>query len=237
MRHVSERRRGREADAFRDSARPEFALADSGLAPSEYGSVVFTGIVRELGRVVSAAGGGDGLALVVEAPSTAADTNVGDSVSIDGCCLTVEAVDGAGISLHAVPETLARTTLASLATGDPVNVEPAIRAGDPLGGHYVQGHVDAVGRVQSVEAEGEGLRVFVEAPGDVLRYCVEKGSITVDGVSLTVAELADDAFAVALVPHTLVATTLAALRPGQQVNLEVDVLAKYVERLLRARDR
>ena len=198
---------------------------------------MFTGIVRELGRVVSAEGGGEGLALVVEAPSTAADTNVGDSISIDGCCLTADAVDGAGISLRAVPETLARTTLGRLATGDPVNVEPAIRAGDPLGGHYVQGHVDAVGRVQSVEAEGEGLRVFVEAPGDVLRYCVEKGSITVDGVSLTVAELADDAFAVALVPHTLVATTLSALRPGQQVNLEVDVLAKYVERLLRARDR
>jgi riboflavin synthase len=113
-----------------------------------------------------------------------------------------------------------------------VNIEPALRAGDPLGGHYVQGHVDAVGRVQSVEAEGEGLRVFVQAPDQVLRYCVEKGSVTVDGVSLTVAELADDAFAVALVPHTLEATTLSDLSPGRAVNLESDVLAKYVERLL-----
>ena len=198
---------------------------------------MFTGIVRELGRVVSAEGGADGLALVVEAPSAAADTNVGDSVSIDGCCLTVEAVDGARITFHAAPETLTRSTLGRLRTDDPVNLELAVRAGEPLGGHYVQGHVDAVGRVQSVEAEGEGLRVFVDAPEAVLRYCVEKGSITVDGVSLTVAELADDAFAVALVPHTLVATTLSALRSGQQVNLEVDVLAKYVERLLRARDR
>jgi len=197
---------------------------------------VFTGIVRELGRVVSAEGGGEGLALVVEAPSTAADTHVGDSISINGCCLTAEAVYGAEITLRAVPETLARTTLARLATGDPVNVEPAIRAGEPLGGNYVQGHVDAVGRVQSVEAEGEGLRVFVEAPGDVLRYCVAKGSITVDGVSLTVVELAADAFAVVLVPHTIEATTLSALVPGRQVNLEADILAKYVERLLQTRD-
>jgi len=196
---------------------------------------VFTGIVRELGRVVSSAGGPDGVVLVVEALSTAPDASVGDSVSINGCCLTAEAVDDGQISLHAVPETLVRTTLRSLRVGDPVNVEPAVRAGDPLGGHYVQGHVDAVGRVQSVKAEGEGLRVFVEASEDVLRYCVEKGSITVDGVSLTVAELADDAFAVALVPHTLEATTLSSLTPGQEVNLEVDVLAKYVDRLLQAR--
>ena len=196
---------------------------------------MFTGIVRELGRVVSADGGPDGVDLVVEAHSTASGTSVGDSVSINGCCLTAEAVDDGRISLHAVPETLVRTTLRSLRVGDPVNVEPAVRAGDPLGGHYVQGHIDAVGRVQSVEAEGEGLRVFVEAPADALDYCVEKGSIAVDGVSLTVAELADDAFAVALVPHTLEATTLSSLTPGQEVNLEVDVLAKYVDRLLQAR--
>lgn len=196
---------------------------------------MFTGIVRELGRLVSAEGGAEGLALVVEASATAGETSIGDSISINGCCLTAEAVDGARISLHAVPETLARTTLGRLATGDPVNVEPAIRAGEPLGGHYVQGHVDAVGRVQSVEAEGEGLRVFVEAPGDVLRYCVEKGSVAVDGVSLTVAELADDAFGVALVPHTLKGTTLSTLMPGREVNLEADILAKYVERVLQLR--
>ena len=110
-----------------------------------------------------------------------------------------------------------------------------MRAGEPLGGHYVQGHVDAVGRVQSVEAEGDGLRVVVKAPSEVLRYCVEKGSVTIDGVSLTVGELHEDEFAVALVPHTLQATTLSALVPGQEVNLEADVLAKYVERLLEAR--
>jgi riboflavin synthase len=196
---------------------------------------MFTGIVRELGRVVSAEAGGEGLVLVVDAPRAASDLHIGDSISINGVCLTVETVDGQRVSLHAVPETLSRSTLGSLAAGDPVNVEPALRAGEPLGGHYVQGHVDAVGRVQSVEAEGEGLRVFVEAPRVVLRYCVEKGSIAVDGVSLTIAELGEEEFAVALVPHTLEATALSALAPGQEVNLEVDVLAKYVERLLAAR--
>jgi len=196
---------------------------------------VFTGIVRELGKVVSAEGDAKGLALVVEAPGTAAQLGVGDSVSINGCCLTAESVEGTRITMHAVPETLARSTLGRLSVGDAVNVEPAVRAGDPLGGHYVQGHVDAVGRVQSVEAEGDGLRVFVEAPPEVLRYCVEKGSVTIDGVSLTVAELGHEEFGVALVPHTLEATTLSALAPGQEVNLEADVLAKYVERLLEAR--
>jgi riboflavin synthase alpha subunit len=159
-------------------------------------------------------------------------TDVGGSVAVNGCCLTAEAVDGDLITFHAVPETLARTTLGELEAGDRVNVEPALRAGEPLGGHYVQGHIDGVGSVQSVEAEGEGLRVFIMAPDDVLRYCVEKGSVTVDGVSLTVAEIANDAFGVALVPHTLEETTLSQLEPGQEVNIETDVLAKYVERFL-----
>jgi riboflavin synthase len=193
---------------------------------------MFTGIVRELGVLAGTEEAGAGRRLVVRAPETAAHTSAGDSVSINGCCLTATAIDAGSIAFDAVPETLARSTLGDLEPEDQVNVEPAIRAGEALGGHYVQGHVDAVGRIQSVEAEGEGLRVFVEAPGDVLRYCVEKGSITIDGVSLTVAELAPNAFAVALVPHTLAATTLAALKPGQRVNLEADVLAKYVERLL-----
>jgi riboflavin synthase len=193
---------------------------------------VFTGIVKELGIVVSSGEAAGGRELLVRAPKTAARAGVGDSIAVDGCCLTATALDADAIVFHAVPETIARTTLGSLEPGARVNVEPALRAGDELGGHYVQGHVDAVGRIQSVEAEGEGLRVFVEAPDDVLRYCVVKGSITVDGVSLTVAELGEDAFAVALVPHTLEATTLSALRPGQAVNLEADVLAKYVEALV-----
>jgi riboflavin synthase len=192
---------------------------------------VFTGIVREVGRVTAVEGDGDGVRLVLQAPVVTGSLQVGDSVAVNGVCLTAESVAAKLVTLHAVPETLRRTTLGSLARGDAVNVEPALRAGEPLGGHYVQGHVDGVGRIQSVEAEGEGLRVVVEAPPELLRYCVEKGSIALDGVSLTVAELFDDAFAVALVPHTMAATTLSELSPGREVNLEVDILAKYVERL------
>jgi riboflavin synthase len=193
---------------------------------------MFTGIVRELGRVASAEGAAGALRLAVEAPRTAAELATGDSIAINGVCLTAEAVENGRVTLHAVPETLARTTLGKLAAGDAVNVEPAVRAGEPLGGHHVQGHVDAVGRVRAAEQEGSGLRVVVEAPPEILRYCVEKGSIAVDGVSLTVAALGPDAFSVVLVPHTLEATTLAGLAPGREVNLEVDVLAKYVERLV-----
>jgi len=193
---------------------------------------VFTGIVRELGVIVEADAAGGGLDLVVHAPETAVRTGVGDSVAVNGVCLTATAIEAGAMSFHAVPETIGRSTLGSVSVDDHVNVEPALRAGEELGGHYVQGHVDAVGVIQSVEAEGEGLRVFVEAPPEVLRYCVAKGSVTVDGVSLTVAELAEDAFALALVPHTLAATTLSDLKPGRPVNLEADVLAKYVERLI-----
>jgi riboflavin synthase len=192
---------------------------------------MFTGIIRELGRVTSLDGGGDGVRLVVEAPETAARAAPGDSVSLDGVCLTAVAVENGGLAFDAVPETLSRSTLGRLTAGDHVNVEPALRAGEPLGGHYVQGHVDAVGQVRSVEPEGDGARVWIDAPDDVLRYCVEKGSITVDGVSLTITGLGDDAFEVALVRHTLETTTLGSLEPGDEVNLEVDVLAKYVERL------
>lgn len=182
---------------------------------------MFTGIVQERGRVATFEDG----RLVVEASVGA---EVGDSVAVDGVCLTVVDPSNGRLAFDVAPETVSRAKPFRAE----VNVEPALRAGDPLGGHYVQGHVDSVGRVRSVEPEGEGRRVWIEAPPGVLRYCVEKGSVTVDGVSLTIAELADDSFAVALVPHTLERTTLGALEPGDQVNLEADVLAKYVERLL-----
>ena len=196
---------------------------------------MFTGIVREVGRVAGVEGDAERRTIVLDAPSTAATTAVGDSVAIMGVCLTAEAVDGAHVHFHAVAETLGRTTLGRLGVGASVNVEPALRAGEPLGGHLVQGHVDGVGTIGASTPEGDGRRLTVEAPETILRYCVEKGSITLDGVSLTVAELADDSFAVALVPHTLEATTLSSLTPGQEVNLEVDVLAKYVERLVEPR--
>jgi riboflavin synthase len=193
---------------------------------------MFTGIVRERGRVAAVERNGDGMRLRVDAPATAAGVAVGDSVAIGGICLTAVAVDGTQISFDAVPETLSRTALARLEAGAEVNVEPALRAGEPLGGHIVQGHVDGVGSVRSIESEGDGSRIWVDAPAEVLRYCVEKGSVAVDGTSLTIAALDEAGFAVALVPHTLAETTLGGLRPGDEVNLEADVLAKYVERLL-----
>ena len=192
---------------------------------------MFTGLIRERGRVVSSDGGAEGVRLVVRAPETAAAAAVGDSVAVAGVCLTAVAVAADTIAFDAVPESLARSSLGDLVPGDDVNLEPAIRAGEPLGGHFVQGHVDAVGHVRSVEPEGGGGRMWIEAPADVLRYCVEKGSIAVEGVSLTIAALAEDAFAVALVPHTLAVTTLGSLAPGDPVNLEVDLLAKYLEKL------
>jgi riboflavin synthase len=185
---------------------------------------MFTGLVREVGTVVSFEDG----RLRVESSIAAA---IGDSVAIDGVCLTVVDGDRKTLAFDAVPETLSRTTLGRLESGAAVNLEPALKAGEALGGHYVQGHVDGVGRVRSVEAEGDGRRVWVDAPPDILRYCVEKGSIAVNGVSLTVADLDGDGFAVALVPHTLAVTTLGAAAAGEEVNLETDVLAKYVEKL------
>jgi riboflavin synthase len=193
---------------------------------------MFTGIVREKGRVAAVDGGADGIRLRIDAPSTATGVVLGDSVAINGCCLTVVAIEDGTLAFDAVPETLERTSLAGLVAGGEVNLESALRAGEPLGGHVMQGHVDAVGSVRTVEPEGEGRRIWFDAPHDVLRYVVEKGSIAVDGVSLTVAELDGDGFAVALIPHTLVETTLGDFEPGRTVNLEADVLAKYVERLL-----
>ena len=182
---------------------------------------MFTGLVREVGTVASFEDG----RLVVDAQRGA---ELGDSVAIDGVCLTVVESGSGLLAFDVVPETLSRVK----AFGDRVNLEPALRAGDPLGGHQVQGHVDGVGRVASVEAEGDGRRIRIEAEPELLRYCVEKGSITVDGVSLTVAGVDEAGFEVALIPHTLEVTTLSDLAAGSEVNLETDVLAKYVEKLL-----
>ncbi len=193
---------------------------------------MFTGIVREVGEVVALEGGAEGVRLAIRAPQTASRSAVGDSVAVDGVCLTVVDGDGETLAFEAVPETLARTTLGGLEEGAAVNVEPALRAGEPLGGHIVQGHVDGVGRVRSVEPEGDGVRMEIECGPELLRYCVRKGSVAVQGTSLTVAALGEEGFAVALIPHTLAATTLGRLRAGDAVNLEVDVLAKHVERLL-----
>jgi riboflavin synthase len=196
---------------------------------------VFTGIVRELGVVEEVAAAEGGARLTLTAPETAAGVAPGDSISVNGVCLTARAAEQGALVFDAVPETLARTTLGRLAAGDAVNVEPALRAGEPLGGHVVQGHVDGVGRVVSLRPEGEGARLTVELPDGLERLAVEKGSIALDGVSLTIASLDGRRVDIALVPHTLAATTLGRLNPGDEVNVEADVLAKHVERLLEAR--
>jgi riboflavin synthase len=180
---------------------------------------MFTGIVREVGTVAFF----DGERLMVE---TGTDAAIGDSVAIAGVCLTVTARENGSLAFDVVGETLDRTTLGALAAGARVNVEPSLRAGEPLGGHIVQGHVDGLGSLRE-----RGDLTWFDAPPELNRYCVEKGSIAVDGTSLTVAAIDDAGFAVALIPHTLAATTLGALEPGDPVNLEVDILAKYVERL------
>ena len=193
---------------------------------------MFTGIVKERGRVVAIDGGDNGVRLRIAAHQAAAGAAVGDSIALSGVCLTAVSVADGEIEFDAVAETLRRSSLGRLEPGAHVNVEPALRVGEPLGGHYVQGHVDAVGCVRSVEPDGDGRLVRFDAPPEVLRDCVEKGSIAVEGVALTVAEIDDDGFTVALVPHTLAETTLGGVRPGDEVNLEADVLAKYVERLV-----
>jgi riboflavin synthase alpha subunit len=192
---------------------------------------MFTGIVRECGRVVAAERNGSGLRLRVEAPETAAVAVPGDSVAVDGCCLTVTSAADGALAFDAVPETIARTNLGRLTTGADVNLEPALRAGEPLGGHFVQGHVDGTARVGRLEPEGEGARLTLELPPGLLRYCVEKGSIAVDGVSLTIAALREAGIELALVPFTLEHTTLGSAAPGDELNVEVDLLAKYAERL------
>jgi riboflavin synthase len=189
---------------------------------------VFTGLIEDLGTVVEA---GDGLLQV--RTRLADELSPGDSVAVNGVCLTATSVGDDGFSADVMDETLRRSSLGAAGPGARVNLELPVRAGGRLGGHVVQGHVDGVGRVRAVSGEGAARIVEIEAPAELLRYVVEKGSIAVDGISLTVAWLADDGFAVSLIPETLERTTLGAAAPGTPVNLEVDVLAKYLERLMR----
>ena len=193
---------------------------------------MFTGIVKELGRIASVEGGADGVRLELDAPETAPQVGRGDSVSLNGVCLTVVAVDGPRLTFEAVPETLARTTLGALVSGDPVNLERPLTLAQRLGGHLVQGHVDGVGEVVSVANEGDGCRVRLRVPAELRRFVAEKGSLTVDGVSLTVAAVTDDGCEIAYIPHTLAVTTSGTYQSGRRVNLEVDLLARYLARLL-----
>jgi riboflavin synthase len=193
---------------------------------------MFTGIVEETGTVERLLDQGDAVRLSVRAGTVLEGTALGDSIAVDGCCLTVADVDGDVWTADVMQETLGRTTLGARRTGDRVNLERAVTAGTRLGGHLVQGHVDGVGTVLS-RTPGEHWEVVeVSLPDDLGRYLVEKGSVTVDGVSLTVVDAGTDRFTVSLIPETLARTTLGARGPGERVNLEVDVIAKHVERLL-----
>jgi len=190
---------------------------------------VFTGLIDDLGRVASVERSAEGARLRIEA-SFAAELRNGDSVSVNGVCLTATNVNDGSFSAEAMNETLSRTSLGALDHGARVNLELPLRAGDRLGGHIVQGHVDGVGTVAARADDGFAVRIRIEAPDQVLRYVVEKGSIAVDGVSLTVAEFDHGSFTVSLIPETLERTNLGSVARGERVNLEVDVLAKYVER-------
>ncbi|HSO97957.1 MAG TPA: riboflavin synthase [Solirubrobacteraceae bacterium] len=191
----------------------------------------FTGLVADLGAVLGAEHGGDGVRLRIGTP-LAADLADGDSVAVNGVCLTAVDVQAGGFTAEVMHETLRRSSLDGIAAGGRVNLELALRAADRLGGHIVQGHVDGTGTVQALGDDGFARRVRVGCEPALLRYVVEKGSITVDGVSLTVAELDESSFTVSLIPETLERTTLGAAAVGNRVNLEVDVLAKYVEKLV-----
>ena len=210
---------------------------------------MFTGIVEELGRVVRLETVEDSARLTVEAPTVTQDVNLGDSVSVNGCCLTVTAVHGSTFTADLMAETLTRTTLGSQAPGDPVNLERALRASDRLGGHIVQGHVDATAEVLDHHHGEHWDLLRIGLPQEIARYVAVKGSVALDGVSLTVVDVVDASntldvapvpgagasLSVGLIPETLRRTTLGTRRPGQRVNLEVDVMAKYAERLLGAR--
>jgi len=193
---------------------------------------MFTGLVEEVGLIEEIEPHDGGRRIVISAPVVTTDLAIGDSVNVSGCCQTAVAVGDGLFSVVAVPETLRRTHLGALVDGDSVNLERPVRLMDRLGGHLVQGHVDAVGRVRTVREEAPGWWLEIEAEAEVLRYVAFKGSIAVDGTSLTVARLDEDAFSVAIVPHTWQATVCRFYRPGSEVNLEVDLIARYLERLV-----
>ncbi|HET9869232.1 MAG TPA: riboflavin synthase [bacterium] len=198
---------------------------------------MFTGLVQELGVVRSAQRRGADLWLVLEAPLTAPKLRLGDSVAVNGCCLTAVEVQPPLLSFQAVPETLSRTLLGELKEGDRVNLELPLTPSQPLGGHFVQGHVDGTAEITAKEPEGQGLRLTLRLPDGLSRYVVEKGSLALDGTSLTVAALKGNDVEIALIPHTVENTVFGRKGPGDRVHVEVDLLAKYVERLAPAAPR
>lgn len=197
---------------------------------------MFTGLVEDTGSIVAVDARSGATRLSIRTRIPLAEVKIGDSIAVDGVCLTAERLDGDVFVATAGPETLARTTLSDRGVGSRVHLERAMRVGDRLGGHIVQGHVDGVGRVATTAPRGDAWSMHVDVPTELARFVAEKGSITLDGLSLTVNEIHGVRLRVDLVPHTRAVTALGERRPGDRVNVEVDVLAKYVERLLSARD-
>jgi riboflavin synthase len=196
---------------------------------------MFTGIVEEMGAVTSVEKTRTGTRMTILASAVMSDLKIGDSVSVNGTCLTVVTKGERDFAVEVSPETLSVTTLGRLAAGAPVNLERAMRLNERIGGHLVAGHVDSVGTIRGRYQEGNAIFFTIEAPADILRYCVAKGSITVDGISLTINDIADHSFSVAIIPHTAKVTTLGLKQVNDTVNLESDLIGKYVERLLQER--
>jgi riboflavin synthase len=194
---------------------------------------MFTGLVEGVGNVVRLASKGGGKEITIRVPSSLESLNPGDSLSLSGACLTVVKANKEEVVLEAIPETLSRTTLAGLKIGSKLNLERAILAGSRLGGHFVQGHVDGVGVIQAIRRKGESSEIEVQAGLEIMKYLVEKGSVALDGVSLTLVSISPDSFKVALIPHSQKHTTLGNWQVGDEVNIEVDLLSKYVERFLK----
>ncbi len=196
---------------------------------------MFTGIVKELGKVERIEASADGVRLTIRASEIAPRVQVGDSVSVNGVCLTVVRKEGDRIGFDAVLETLRRSNLGALEPGDRVNLEDALRLGDAMGGHFVQGHVDTTGIVQRLVPQGNAVVMSIRVDAEWMRYVVPKGSVAIDGVSLTVVDVGASEFSVWLIPHTRMVTTLGLRRQGDEVNVEFDMLAKYIEKLLQSR--
>jgi riboflavin synthase len=193
---------------------------------------MFTGLIIELGEVISLERRTESARLSVRGHEVMKDAALGDSISINGVCLTVVSIDKAVASFDVSHETLRSTNLGNLKKGDRVNLEPSLRPNSKLGGHFVTGHVDGVGRIRAKRPEGTAVRIEIESPGDVLKYLVGKGSVAIDGISLTVVDVLKDAFSVVIIPHTAALTTIGFKGVGETVNLEPDILAKYVAKFL-----
>ena len=196
---------------------------------------MFTGLVVEMGRLISLERTGGSTRLTLQTPSVGAAAQIGDSIAVNGCCLTVTALEGDKVSFDLLAETLRLTNLGDLAPGAQVNLEPALGAGAKLGGHFVQGHVDTAAEVLDFSPHGSDFRLEIALPAEFAQYVAFKGSIAVDGISLTVAEVGNASFVCWIIPHTRAVTNLAARRKGERVNLEFDLLAKYVERIVSLR--